>query len=216
MKVVLARAAMALAGRCLGYHRREWAAAMEVELDSAAEAGESLGFAFGCLLGALREMPTFEEGRFALASHALAVGVVVPMAALLFASVAFGFSYLTPGELGISGNFGSGEPTFVNYANQTALPLMAIVTVVLGLGHLVMAWAVLERDWLRVAAVGRIGAALMATMLVFTGMFFLYDTCALPEAIATALELLAVRSLVRWEADLPEAGSDGLEVHDTA
>lgn len=202
MKLLVARAMMAVAARCLGMSRREWATAMEAELHAAAEAGEALSFAGGCLVAAWREMPAHEEGRFALASHFLAVGVIVPMAALLLSSVVFGFSFLTPRELGLASSLGSGEPVFVNYANQTGLPLMALVTLVLGLGHLLMAWAMLERDWLRVAALGRIGAALMATMVIFTGILFLYEACALPEAAAIVLELGAIRSLVRWHAEL--------------
>lgn len=202
MKLALARAMMTVAARCLGMSRREWAMAMEAELHAAAEAGEALSFAWGCLIAAWREMPSHEEGRFVMASHFLAVGIVVPMAALLLSSVAFGFSFLTPRELGVAPSLGNGEPVFVNYANQTGLPLMAFVTLVAGLGHVLMAWAILDRDWLRVAAIGRIGAALMATMVIFTGILFLYEACALPEVAAIALELTAIHSLVRWHAEL--------------
>jgi hypothetical protein len=202
MKLVVARVMMTLATRCMAHHRGEWALAMETEFEVAAEAGDALSFASGCLLGAWREMPAEEEGRFALASHFLAVGVIVPMAALLLSSVIHGFAYLAPEGAGTGGVLGSNGPSFVNYANITGLPLMAILTSVLGVGHLYMAWAMLDRNWERVAALGRIGAAIMATMVIFTGILFIYEACALPQAFAIGIELIAIWALVRWHAEL--------------
>src|SRR4051794_30580509 len=103
MKVSLARVVMTVACRCLGKERRDWAEAMEVELDAAAEAGDGLSFAFGCLLAAWREMTACEEGRFALASHFLAAGVIVPIGALLLSSVLHGYAYLAPDGTGTAG-----------------------------------------------------------------------------------------------------------------
>ena len=202
--MVIARAMMTMAVNCIGDQRREWALAMQAEFDMAAEAGEALIFALGCLLGAWREMPAHEEGRFAIASHLLAIGVVVPMAVLLLSSVVLGYSYLAPVEAGVGSLLGSGAPVFpITYANQAGLPLLAMLTFALGLGHLNMAWAMLERDWTRVAVAGRIGAAVIVTSVTFTGILFLSDTCALPQATAVAIELGAIWVLVRWHADLP-------------
>jgi membrane fusion protein (multidrug efflux system) len=48
---------MAVADGCMGRHRHEWSQAMLAEFDAAADAGEALSFALGCLLTAWREMP---------------------------------------------------------------------------------------------------------------------------------------------------------------
>src|SRR4051812_24139343 len=61
MRAALARALIALATACLGYGRREWALAMQAELEAAAEHDRPIAFAAGCLLAAWREMPRHEE-----------------------------------------------------------------------------------------------------------------------------------------------------------
>src|SRR5262245_56110678 len=98
----IARAMMALAAHCLGESRREWAAAMQAEFEMLAE-GESLRFAIGCLAAALREMPAREEGRFTLTNYALALGLMIPMAALQFGCALLGLPHLYPGERGLPG-----------------------------------------------------------------------------------------------------------------
>src|SRR3546814_8724268 len=82
MKTALSRAVMALAVCCMDESRREWSAAMRAEFDAAAPEGRSLSFATGCLVAAWREMLTREEGRYTLTNYALALGVMIPMAAL--------------------------------------------------------------------------------------------------------------------------------------
>jgi hypothetical protein len=199
---------MVMAVLCFGDHRREWALAMQAEFEVAADEGEPLKFALGCLAGALREMPFHEEGRFALSNHLLSVGVVIPMAVLLLASVVLGHPFLALDETGAGGIMLSGTPTFpIVPANRPGLQQMTGITFALGLGHLYMAWAMLDRDWTRVAVAGRFGASAMITIVIFTGVLFLDDTCALPQAVAIAIELTAIWSLVRWHADLPDAAS---------
>lgn len=206
MRVAVARAVMLIALGCMGSHRREWAAAMAAEFEVAAEAGDPLSFALGCLVAAWRELPAHDEGRFMLASHVLAVGVVLPVGSLLLASVARGFPLLALGDANTGSLLGSGYPSFPNTeANQAGLPLMAFFTIALGLGHLLMAWVMLDRDWQRAALIGRLGTAITATMLIFSSILYLFDACALPQAALIAVELIAVWTLVRWHADLPEA-----------
>lgn len=206
--MAIARAMMIMAVRSLGYSRREWALAMQAEFDVAAEEGDALSFAFGCLLGAWREVLAHEEGRFALASYLLAIGGILPLGGLLITSVASGYSYLAPVEVGAGNFWGSGRPVFpVTYANQSGLLLLAMLTFALGLGHVYMAWAILDRDWTRVAVAGRIGAAVMVTIVTFTGVLLLYDTCALPQVVAISLELSSIWLLARWHDYLPDDDS---------
>lgn len=199
MTIALARALMLLAGHWLGPARRDWAAAMQAEFEIAAEAGAPLPFAAGCLWAAGRAMVAQPIGRFAVAAHMLAVGVVVPMAGLLLWSAALGFPYLALA--------GGGWPSVpVNAANGSGVPLLTMLTALLGGGHLLIAWAMLERDWARVAKLGRLGAAMLATVVAFSGILFPYDPCALPQALAIGVELIAILVLVDWHGDLAEEG----------
>ena len=195
---------MALAVCCLGNHRREWALAMQVEFETAAEDGRPLSFAIGCLIGAWRELPAHEEGRFVLASYALAIGVVIPMAGLLISGVLLGFPYLYPWHVGFHGLLaGSAAPDFlITDANRAALPSLAFIVLLLGVGHLSIAWVLLERDWRRVAALGRWAAAATATLVVFTAVLFLDHPHALLQAAVLAVELTAISALASWHARL--------------
>ncbi len=103
MKAALSRAIMALAMCGMDESRREWSAAMRAEFDAAVPEGRSLSFATGCLVAAWREMLTREEGRYTLTNYALALGVMIPMAAVQIGSALFGLPYLYPGREVLSG-----------------------------------------------------------------------------------------------------------------
>ena len=103
MRAAAARALMALAVRSLGESRREWSVAMQAELETAVTEEEALSFATGCLVTAWREMLTCEEGRFVLTNYSLALGLMIPMAALQIGCALLGFPYLYPGSDGLAG-----------------------------------------------------------------------------------------------------------------
>jgi hypothetical protein len=50
MKASFARALLRLAAACMGERKRDWAMAMEAELETAIADGAPVQFAFGCLL----------------------------------------------------------------------------------------------------------------------------------------------------------------------
>ncbi|MFD1034332.1 hypothetical protein ACFQ15_06675 [Sphingomonas hankookensis] len=201
MRDAIARALLLLATRWLGPARCDWAQAMRAEFAEATDAGEGLGFAAGCLWSAARTMVAEADGRFALAIHVLAVGVLVPMAGLLLMSAALGFPYLAFEAVGAQ-VLGSGWPHAVNVGNRSGVPLLALLTGVVGIGHVAVAWALLERDWDRVAMLARIGAAMLATMVAFSAILFLYDPCALPQLGIVGGELVLLWLAVRWHDDL--------------
>jgi hypothetical protein len=206
MNVLAARILMAIATRWLSDHRSEWACAMQAEFDEAADAGAPLTFALGCLVGAWRDATSHEEGRFGLASYVLALGIVLPVTALLVASLTSGRAYLSLAQVGYDVALGSGKPSFpINYANRAGLPLMAVLTSILAIGHVYVAWAILEREWDRVARASLAGAALTLTVLLCTVILFLEDLCALPQAFAVATELVIVWCLVQWRTALTDA-----------
>ncbi len=200
MIMLMSRILMAMAVRCLGAHRHEWGLAMEAELDAAGQDGKPLRFAAGCLLGALRELPQHESGRFALWSYALALGLMLPMATLLIFGVLFDFPYSYLMQMQAMGlPKGNGDAAmFLHEANRAALPSLALLIVFLGVGHLRIAWDMLERDWARVAVAARINAAITATLAVFTGLVF---SCTVPvflQVMALAVELGLVALMARW------------------
>ncbi|MDJ0278941.1 hypothetical protein QLH51_19320 [Sphingomonas sp. 2R-10] len=206
MRIAIARALLVLAQRCLGPRRRLWAQAMEGEFAEAVDGGAPLRFAAGCLGVGVRALVAQPEGRFAIAAHVLAVGVVVPMAGLLLWSAAIGFPYLAFDRIG-TGVPISGWPSVpVTYANQSGVPWLAAMTALLGVGHALLGWAMLERDWPRVAMLCRLGAALVTTGIAFSAILFPYDPCALPQALAIGIELMAVVLLVEWHRELPDDG----------
>ena len=192
----VARAVMALAVSCLGGRGRDWALAMEGEFEAASEDGKPLSFALGCLMAAWRELPAHEEGRFTIASHVLALVLLVPTAALLVSSLATDFpaSYF-----GLPDSIG-GQVPLLNEANLSAVPPLAILLVGLAASHLRLAWLVLDRDWARVAALGTLLAAASVTLILFAALVFATFAFPLAQAGTLAIELTAVSALARWHA----------------
>lgn len=204
MRAAVSRAMMALAACCLGESRREWAAAMRAEFETALAEGKSLSFATGCLVAAWRGMPTREEGRFTLTSYALVLGLMIPMATVQIGSALFGFPYLYPGEDGLSGALlvGAEHEMVLRRVYQAAVPALALLLLLLGFGHLCIAWAILERDWARVTRLASLALATTTTLILFMMVLFLDSSRALLQAAVLAIELGTVLMVARWHAQL--------------
>jgi hypothetical protein len=190
---------MALAVSSLGDRRRDWALAMEVEFEAARADGKPLAFALGCLMAAWRELPAHEEGRLKIASHALAFLLILPIAALLASNVLAGFpgSYLGPigsdGWMDLSG----GQTPLLSDGNQSAIPALGTLILLLAGAHLRLAWLVLERDWERVAALGMLITAATMALTIFTSIVFAYCASALTQALILTVELASIWALAR-------------------
>lgn len=190
----LSRALVAVAAGCLGETRRDWAQAMEAELDAARADGRSLSFAAGCLMAALRQMPRQAEGRLQLANHALALGLLVPVAFLLF-----GLSSGQGGLYGATGAAGAAD-SLLGYAQLRAVPALLISWLLLGVGHLLLAWTLLDRDWTRVVGAGALIAAASLTLYLFMGVLLLDAAVLRLLPGVLAVELLLVLGIARWHA----------------
>jgi hypothetical protein len=203
MTAALARALMSLAISCLGESRREWARAMQGEFGAAIDAGKPLAFAAGCLLAAWREMPRQEEGRFVLANHMLAFGLIVPMAALQFACAA-DLPFLFPATDSLHGMSapGSAQGLYFSAVYLAAEPALLGLWLLLCMLHLCLAWALLDGDWPRVVRIGSMSAALTATLVIFDGVLLLVDPRTFLQAAALPIELMAVVASARWHARL--------------
>jgi hypothetical protein len=200
----LAQAMVALATRCLGDHRRDWALAMRGELEAAGADGRSLSFAWGCLTAAWRELPRHAEGRHMIASHGLALVLVIPTATLLVASLMSGVPYSYLAALG-------GEEPLLSDGNLFALPSLSLLLVVVAAAHLRIAWLLLERDWAGVFTVGTLLAAVTVTLLLFTGLVFVTFIFPLALTAALAIELAVIFALARWHADAVQGPSEWLD-----
>lgn len=197
MKAGVSRALMSLATCCLGESRREWALAMEAEYDAAAEAGAPFAFAAGCLIAAWREMPNRQEGRLTLANYALALGLLIPVACLQF-GCAIG---LFTGHGFLLAIGGSPDP-YLAGPQLGAIPALMILWLVLGMGHLRLAWVLVDRDWSSVVKVGALMAAATVTLFGFMGVLFLDATALLVQLAVLAIEFVAVLAAARWHARL--------------
>lgn len=202
MKASFARALLRLTTACLGERKRDWALAMEAELETAIAEGAPVQFAFGCLLAAGRGLFTAEEGQFVLTSYAVAIGVVLPMAALQIGCALFGLPYLYPGQNGLVGALidGSQQESALRSVYQAAIPSLALLQVLIGLAHLRIAWVVLERDWAAALRWGSLSLAASATLVTFLSVLFIDGRQALLQGAVLAIELAIIASVARWHA----------------
>jgi hypothetical protein len=207
MRAAVSRAIMALVVCSLGESRRLWSAAMEAEFDFAVKDGKPLAFASGCLVAAWRDMLSREEGRLTLTSYAVALGLIVPMAAIQIGCALFGFPYLYPGRDGLAAALllGGEHLVLLRSLYQAAVPSLALLLILLGLGHLCIAWAMLDRDWTRVRRVATFTLAVATTLILFMFVLFLDSSQAMLQAAVLAIELAIVWLLARWHAHLPAA-----------
>lgn len=204
MRVSVARGIMTLAVCCLCQSRRAWSAAMRAEFEVAVEDGHALSFALGCFATACRELVTREEGCFTLTTYTLVLGVMLPMAALQTGCALFGLPYLYPGRTGLSGAVLDGrvQEGFLRGVYQSAVPSLTLIVLLLGIGHLCVAWAMLEGNWGRVRRLALLGLATMVTLIGLIGVLFLDGSRAVLQALVLTIEFATIMTVARWHARL--------------
>ncbi len=206
MTTVLSRAIMALAIACIGEDRREWAAAMTAEHEIAASDGQGLSFAAGCLFAAGRALVASAHGRFLLTSYAVALGVMLPVAALQIACAVFGLSYLYPGHHGLSGALIEGMSTvWMRGFYQSAGPVLALLQLAIGIAHLKLAWGLLERDWAAAIRWAVRTLAISTTLVLFMGALFIDVRQASIMGVVVLFEFAMLLIVSSWHADLRAA-----------
>ena len=208
MSATLSKIVMVIALSCLNSNRRDWARSMLEGFKSANEYGRPLLFSSGCLLAALREMPNHAEGRMNLARYGVTIGLILPLALVLFTGALAGYPYTNLPDALSSQTFagGNGTPSAVNDGNRSAVSALTFVVLLLSARHLLVAWFVVESDWQRVAVAQRFGAALIVTLALFTGIIVLEETSLVLPVAAFAIELFATTALSRWHNG---AGGEG-------
>ena len=91
--------------------------------------GEPLSFALGCLLAACRARLAAPDRRLALASYALAVGLILPLAAVLAVDAIVGFPYLDFAQDNVVGILavGGASSTLLDNGNRAAASSLLMV-----------------------------------------------------------------------------------------
>ncbi len=208
MTAPLARAVMAVAVRCLGHERRGWGMAMQAEFEVVAGEGQgTMLFALGCLAAGLRELPVRAEGQMALAGHAIACALILPVAAMLVTELlpmpGLRFAAIVVRDRVATAP--AGAP--LNDANLAAVPALMLLVLLLVAAHLRLAWLVASREWPRALATAALAAAATTTLLAFAGVLFLIDARFAAQGALVALELAAVAALA-WRWDHPPDPAD--------
>lgn len=205
MSAPISRALLTLATACMRPEHRAWGVAMEAELEEAIDAGKPFSFAFGCFAAAVARMPMHEEGRFSLTAHAFALGLMIPLAALQIDGTVLGFyRFLGSGSIPATGSV---RWILLGNCFQALVPLLAALTLSLGVFHLRMAWVLLQRDWLQVVKAAALSLAAAVSIIILLGLLGLDVGQALLQATLLSIELAVLFLLARWHADLPQPGS---------
>jgi hypothetical protein len=180
---------------------------MEAEFEAAVEDGKPFAFATGCLIAAWREMVNHDEGRLVLANYALALGLLLPMAALQFVR-AIGVSSIFHGQESPYGllALGAGASPYLVWSQISAVPALLILWLLLGIAHLCLAWVLVEGDWARVVKFGAVIGAVTVTLLLFAGVLLLDLSSFILQATELGIELAAIAGAARWQARLLSNG----------
>jgi hypothetical protein len=197
MTLAVSRALLSLASRSLGSDRRTWAMAMEAEFEAAVDDRRPFLFALGCLFAAWREIGKHSEGRLIVATYALALGVLIPMAALQFQQ-AVGFLSSAEGPPFGDPSASDGPNLYLIWSQNSAIPVLLITWLLLGMAHLCLAWMLVEGDWPRIVKCGTLIAAAMITLSLFMGVLMLDLSSLRAQVAELAIEFVAVVSMSRW------------------
>ncbi|RZL28062.1 MAG: hypothetical protein EOP64_05670 [Sphingomonas sp.] len=171
--------------------------AMEAEFEAAVEDRRPFLFALGCLFAAWREIGKHSEGRLILANYALALGLFIPMAALQFQQ-AVGFLSSAEGTPFAIPSAGDGPNLYLIWSQNSAIPILLITWLLLGMAHLCLAWMLVEEDWPRIVKCGTLIGAAMITLSLFMGVLMLDLSSLRTQVAELAIEFVAVVSMSRW------------------
>lgn len=210
------RLLLALAIRSLPAHRQLWGQAMAAEFEIAEADGRSFSFALGCLYGAWRTLPDHGEGRFALANHAVVLGLLVPMTAISTVATLLGFPCVAVDDGLLPFLAGHGlHPSLLTPGTYAVAPALTLVMVLLTMGHLFLAWWALDRAWSRVAAVMRFNAAGLTTLASVSWCIGLNGTPLFVPLGVWVVEAITLRLLAGWHSDIVD-GEGTVALHDMA
>lgn len=200
MSAGAAHIVMSLALRCLPDDDRQWGQAMQTEFDQALRDGKPFGFALGCLIAGWRALPFHADGRFALASHALALGLIVPATFHLGCALS-GVKLMVSGHDHYSAMLVAGgvRGKVLADAYLATAPALTLLLFLLGSVHFFIAWATLDGRWRR-AAILWLAATAIAAAVVGIAIATVPGTGGIAiQFAASAIELAAIPLLAMWQ-----------------
>ena len=202
MSMAVAHAVMRLALRCVPPDRREWGQAMEAEFDEALRDGKPFGFAVGCLIAGWRRFPFHPDGRLALATHGVALALLVPIATFhlgcALSGVKLMISRQDPYSAALAAGGIRGQALADGYLAAT--PALTVLLLSLGSAHLFIAWAILDRKWRR-ATVLWLATLVVAAVLIGIAITTVPGAGGLAiQFAALAIELAAIPLLMLWQS----------------
>lgn len=200
MTAAVAHLVMALALLDLPHDGPDWGRAMQAEFDEAVRDGRPLGFAFGCLIAACRQMPRHADGRFVLTSHALVLGLIVPIATFHLGCAVSGVRFLLSGRdpyhamLTAGGAHGRGLAD----AYAAATPALTGLLLLLGCAHVLIGWTILDGRWWRATMLWLAAAIIAAAIVAIITMAIPNGGGRAIQCAALAVELAAIPLLATW------------------
>jgi len=111
-----------------------------------------------------------------------------------FDNLAYGHRFLTEGPSAPM----NGQRMPVLALN--AVPCLLALWLLLGIGHLRLAWALVDCDWSRVVKVCALIGATMVTLFIVMGVLLLDVTFLISQVPALAIELAGLLAAERWHA----------------
>ncbi|MDQ1228807.1 hypothetical protein [Sphingomonas sp. SORGH_AS_0879] len=202
MNGAAARAVMAVALPLMRQDDRCWAHAMGAEFEEAERDGQGLRFAMGCLGVAARRLTGSGRGWHFLTRHGVALAIILPFALFHLGCALRGLRYwLAGGDPYVAAlSAGDAGQRLIAVAYRTWSPWIALLLVVLGTLHIVIAWRIACCQWR--------GArhAMIAAILVVAGLLLCIAVVhptpggMVLQAVALAVELLSVPILAAWQA----------------
>lgn len=191
---------MRLARHCIGAGRGDWGAAMQAEFEEAARDGRPLAFATGCLFAAWREMGMQQEGRGVLANYTLALGMLLPMAALqLGGAVGLATPYGDRAAIGMLASQAGANPYLI-CVHASAASLVALLWLLLAAAHVSLAWMLVDENWPGIVKSGAVIGATTTTLALFAGVTMLDPSALIPQVAGLAVEYVAIGLVARRQA----------------
>lgn len=192
---------MALAERCMPSDRLDWGRAMRAELDEAVLGDRPMRFALGCLAAAVLQMPRHHAGRFAIARHALSLGMIVPIAVFHLGCALSGARLMLSSSDHYAARLAAGGASgrAAAEAYLAAAPALTLLLLLLALAHLRIAWIILDGQWRRAGGLWLVAAGLAATIVAIIAAIDPGLRGSAIQFAALAIELVAIPVLATWQ-----------------
>jgi len=173
---------------------------MQAEFEAAVEDGKPFLFAIGCLAAALRSMVTQGEGRLVLTNYLLALGLLIPMAAMQFQQAIGLAMFIENGaSQGMLADNVARNPYLI-WSLNSAAPVLLTLSLLLGIAQLCLAWVLVEGNWSCVVKLGALIGAATLTLLLLSGVLMLALLPQVVHVAALGVELAAILFTARWHA----------------